>query len=163
MRAFTAMEERAVSERLRRARQAERRARVEWQAARAQGKLVRHQATDAIQRFVQYDELQGSTHASHYYSNFTRMVNVAFLGEQAAKVPHFRDNLDAGQLMTLAMGERVAGLALLESMALGPPYKDCFQAAKARVTTMATMIGGVGMFPQLAGPANSQGSLRTAV
>ncbi|MBF0584699.1 MAG: Rha family transcriptional regulator [Magnetococcales bacterium] len=149
---------------LREAKQAEQRGTLEWQSARASGKAIRHQATDTVQQFVQYAKSQGSTHANHYYSNFTRMVNTAFLGEQAARDPHFRDNLDAGQLVILAMGEHVAGLALLEAMAMGLPYKDCFQTAKARATAMATLMNGVGRFPQLAGPAaNSPGQLATAV
>lgn len=161
--AFTTMEKQATADRLRKARQAERRAEIEWQANRSAGKQVRRAETDAIKAFVEYARGQGSTHAEKYYMIISKMVNTAFLGEQAAGNPHFRDTLDAAQLMTLAMGERVAGLALLEAMALSLPYKACFLAAKARVVALAAMMGGVGTFPQLAGPANSPGTLRVAV
>ena len=124
---------------------------------------MRHQVTDVVQQFVQYAESQGSTHASRCYGNFTRMVTTAFLGEQAGKDPHFRDNLDAGQLMTLAMVERVAGLTLQEAMGLGLPYKMCFQAAKARVTAVSALMQGAGAVPILPSPANSSSLLSLAV
>ena len=91
------------------------------------------------------------------------MVNAAFLGEQASKDPRFWDNLDAGQLMMLAMVERVAGLALQEAMGMGLPYKVCFQAAKARATAVSALMQGAGAFPMLPGPANSPGTLSLAV
>ena len=72
-------------------------------------------------------------------------------------------NLDAGQLMPLAMVERVGGLALQEAMGLGLPYKVCFQVAKARATAVAALMNGAGTVPMLTGPANSPGRLAVAV
>ena len=143
LRAFTAMEHLAATDRLRKARQAERRAQVEWQSARSEGKVVRRQETDVIQEFVQYACEQGSVNSNRYYMSITKMVK-SVLGEQAK-----RDTLDAGELMTLAVAERVTAQALQEAMCAGLPYKVIYQSVKAKVTTLAALVQGISAVPMV--------------
>lgn len=160
--AFNRMERFINVEMQKKARQTARQGQLEWQEARSTGKAVRSQMTDTIQAFVEYAESQGSQSAWRYYGNFSKMVNAAILGEQANRNPNFRDNLDAGQLMFLAMGEKVAGQSLLEGMGADLPYKSCFQAAKAKVTAMGELLKGMGTVPMLpvpGNPANTQSGL----
>ncbi|MBF0463263.1 MAG: ORF6N domain-containing protein [Magnetococcales bacterium] len=157
MRAFTAMEAQAAKETMRRARQTARQGQLEWQANRANGVAIRRELTDAIQAFIEYARGQGSTHAERYYSNLTRMTR-SVLGERAN-----RDDLDAGQLVALAMAERIAAQAIQAGVQAALPYKAIYQAAKGRVTTMVAMMNGAGTVPMLTGPANSPGRLAVAV
>ncbi|MEO5332842.1 MAG: Rha family transcriptional regulator [Magnetococcus sp. YQC-5] len=157
--AFNRMEQFINVEMQKKAKQSERRGELEWQANRATGKAVRSQMTDTIKVFVEYARSQGSQNASRYYGNFSKMVNTAILGEQANCNPNFRDTLDAGQLMFLAMGEKVAGQSLLEGMGAGLPYKACFQVARSQVTALGVMLGDVGKFPMLLGPGVSANAL----
>ncbi|MBF0463132.1 MAG: hypothetical protein HQL87_17330 [Magnetococcales bacterium] len=60
----------------------------------------------------------------------TKMVNAAALGETAN-----RDNLDAGQLVTLAFAERIAAQAIQSAIQAGEHYKAVYQSAKTKVTT----------------------------
>lgn len=161
--AFNRME-RYISEEIhRKARQAEQRGQLEWQMNRATGKVVRHELTDAIKVFVEYAKAQGSRSADTYYLNVSKMINDAILGKQANKDPHFRDGLDAGQLMLLANAEKLAGQVLLESMQAALPYKACFQAAKEEVTKLAKLMRRAGSTLLLGGPANAQIELSVAV
>ncbi|MBF0182270.1 MAG: ORF6N domain-containing protein [Magnetococcales bacterium] len=140
MRAFSTLEERAIRDAQRRARQAERRATLEWQAARSTGKAIRRQETDAIKAFVEYARGQGSRNAERYYLAISRMVNSILLTGQ----PN-RDTLDAGQLVLLATGERVVSQALQEAIQAALPYREGFRLAKARVASLGAIMGSTGM------------------
>ena len=143
MRAFSAMEEKFESETIRKARQAEKRAQLEWQQSRAEGKTIRHQETDAIKAFIQYATAQGSKSASKYYLAITKMVNQAlfvvapdFIGKE-----NFRDLLNGDQLENVRTAEVQVARVLQEEMKKEVPYKKIYQKAKARVNALAELIG----------------------
>ncbi|MBF0421310.1 MAG: Rha family transcriptional regulator [Magnetococcales bacterium] len=148
---------------LRKARQAERRSQLEWQANRTNGKVVRHDLTDAIKEFIEYAKKQGSQKADRYYESITRMVNDIILGKHSNKDPHFRDKLDAGQLMLLANAEKLAGQVLFESMQQALPYKACYQAAKDEVSKLAKLMKRFIIIPSLGCPSNSPSNILMAV
>lgn len=152
--AFNAMLRHINEEIQRKASQAERRAQLEWQSTRATGKVVRHDLTDIIQVFVEYAIGQGSQNADTYYRNVSRMINRILMGEESNKDPHFRDKLDAGQLITLATAERLAGQAILDAMQQVLPYKSVFQAAKTEVTKLAELMKPFDHILLLGGPVN---------
>ena len=156
------METQAVKETMRRARQTAQQGQLEWQANRAGGRVIRRELTDAIQAFIEYARDQGSVNGGKYFMIISKMVNAAVLGEQASKDPHFRDRLDAGQLMALAFVERVAAQAIHGAIQAGEHYKAVYQSAKTKVTTLAGMMNGAGVFPALSMPANSPGTLSLA-
>ncbi|MBF0371621.1 MAG: Rha family transcriptional regulator [Magnetococcales bacterium] len=146
---------------LRLARQAERRAQVEWQAARTNGKIARREETDAIKEFVEYARQQGSENAFRYFMVITKMLNqVLFPKEPGRSRPKdFRDQLDQPQLNALEMGERVVVRALREGMASGLPYREVFQIAKGRAVILADVVG-MNITPLVGdAPANSAGVL----
>lgn len=145
----------AAKAELRKARQAERHAQLEWQQARSTGKLTRREETDTIRTFIGYAKGQGSRNAEMYYLSLSAMVNRALFGLEPKNTPdHFRDTLDAAQLGHLRMAEIAVGRALTEGMANTLPYKAIFTFAKERVKQLIAMVGKP--HPLLAGePANT--------
>ena len=163
MRAFSALEELAAKaefqsarEALRKARQSERRAQLEWQEARTTGKLARREETDAIKEFVGYARGQGSQNAQQYYLALSKMVNkeLFFLGNGESH-GNLRETLDARQLTTLKVADRVVARALREGMESGREYKTVFAEAKGKIKLLAQLVGKTS--PALLGePANTQ-------
>lgn len=141
-------------------RQAERRATVEWQEARAKGKIARRLETDTIKVFVEYATRQGSKNAKRYYENITRMEYRAlfFLDAVLMKEGNLRDRLDLGQLSSLDVADRVVSRTLQECMEVGMHYKNIYQAAKDKVNLLAAVVGKCNV-PALDGPANAQAIL----
>lgn len=45
-----------------------------YQIADQEERITRRTETDVIKEFVEYARAQGSTHADHYYSNYTRLA-----------------------------------------------------------------------------------------
>lgn len=149
VRAFTAMEVETANnvlqsarETLRKARQAERHAQLEWQQARSTGKQTRREETDIIKEFIGYAKGQGSKSAEMYYLAFSVMVNRELFGLEPKNTPeNFRDTLDAAQLSHVRMAEIATGRALTEGMAKILPYKAVFAFAKERVRLLVQMVG----------------------
>ncbi len=133
--AFDAMEEAAMKN----ARQSEKRATVEWQRDRANGKVARKVETDIIQEFVAYATRQGSKNANMYYSNLTRMTYRAMgLVEQGLKVPNgLRDMLEGVELHFLGTAEFICSNAIQTGMDQRMQYKLIYQFAKERVQSFA--------------------------
>jgi phage regulator Rha-like protein len=133
--------------RLRRA--AERRATLDWQQARIEGKDARRRETDTIQEFVKYATKQGSSNAGKYFTNITKMTYRAlFLVEQGLRTPNgLRDLLDGMQLTFLATAEYVCAKALRDGMDLGMPYKAIYLLARERVEGYTAAVGRTPALP----------------
>ena len=117
-----------------------RQADTEWLAQRAAGKITRREETDTIKKFVEYATAQGSTSASRYYCNISKMQNKAlFILEQ--KFPNLRDLLDLNQLATADVSDAIVSKALSEGMHSNLHYKDIYQLAKKRVEAFAELRG----------------------
>ena len=125
-------------------RQAERRATLEWQDARQEGKTARRELAAVLAAFVVYARGQGSVHADRYFMNITRMVYRTFFDLTPAmerELRHtIRDHLDARQLRDLAMVEERLALALEDQMIQGRHYKAIFEEVRAFVVDMARMF-----------------------
>ncbi|MBF0181317.1 MAG: Rha family transcriptional regulator [Magnetococcales bacterium] len=143
--AFNVMERHILQEakaELRKARQAARQCQLEWQQARATGKLIRREETDTIREFISYAKGQGSRNAEMYFLSLSAMVNRELFGLEPKNTPeHFRDTLDAAQLGHIRMADIAVARALTEGMAKTLPYKAVFAFAKERVRTLVQMVG----------------------
>lgn len=92
-------------------------------------KATRKTETDIIKEFVEYARAQGSTHADHYYSNYTRL---------AYKSVGITDKTTAAgsQLDDLSLVEHLIAHTLRTGMAAGRNYKDIYQDCKNRLEAM---------------------------
>lgn len=115
---------------------------IEWRVARGQTRLVRHDLTDCIKRFVDYATAQGSKNASMYYSNITKMEYSALsLISQREKVPsNFRDTLQLIELSFLMTAEYAAQNAIEYGMSEGLHYKDIYALARQKVLAFAETV-----------------------
>jgi hypothetical protein len=112
----------------------------EYQVTRNAGKIVRKQTTDAMQRFVEYAESQGSRNANMYYSNITRMLNgLLFIVE--GKYKNLRNVMDIQQLMTCSSAEQIIDRGLLDGMSRKKPYKEIYKNVRGRVEQFAELHG----------------------
>ena len=91
-----------------------------YQIADQEERTTRRAETDVIKEFVEYARAQGSTHADHYYSNYTRL---------AYKSVGITDKTTAAgsQLDDLALVEHLITHTLRTGMAAGRNYKDIYQ------------------------------------
>lgn len=115
---------------------------LEWKQARIQSKESRKNVTDTIKEFVDYSITQGSSSATKYYMNITKMEYAALeLIQSKEKIPSgFRDTLDMLDLCFLQAAEQVCRAAIKEGMDRKFPYKEIFLLAKDRVTKYAETV-----------------------
>ena len=100
-----------------------------YQIADQEERSTRRAETDVIKEFVEYARAQGSTHADHYYSNYTRL---------AYKSVGITDKTTAAgsQLDDLSLVEHLIAHTLRTGMAAGRNYKDIYQDCKNRLEAM---------------------------
>lgn len=100
-----------------------------YQIADQEERITRRAETDVIKEFVEYARAQGSTHADHYYSNYTRL---------AYKSVGITDKTTAAgsQLDDLALVEHLITHTLRTGMVAGHNYKDIYQDCKNRLEAM---------------------------
>lgn len=113
---------------------------LEWQEARAQGKVEYKLKADVTAEFIQYAIAQGSKSADKYHMNLAKMENKALflLGQ---KYPNVREMLDTQQLNTVQTADRMIKKALQDGMEQGLPYKEIYKLARERVERFAQDIG----------------------
>ena len=102
---------------------------VAYQLSDQAEKTTRKTETDIIKEFVEYARAQGSTHADHYYSNYTRL---------AYKAVGITDKTTAAgmQLEDLSLVEHLIAHTLKAGMAAGCNYRDIYQDCKNRLEAM---------------------------
>ncbi|MDB2176091.1 Rha family transcriptional regulator [Blautia wexlerae] len=95
-------------------------------------KATRKTETDIIKEFVEYARAQGSTHADHYYSNYTRL---------AYKAAGITDKTTAAglQLDELSLVEHMITHTLKAGMAAGYSYRNIYQTCKDRLEAMQSL------------------------
>ena len=100
-----------------------------YQIADQAEKATRRAETDVIKEFVEYARAQGSTHADHYYTNYTRL---------AYKAAGITDKATAAgiQLDDLSLVEHLIAHTLRTGMAAGCNYKEIYQDCKDRLKAM---------------------------
>lgn len=100
-----------------------------WLETRQQGKLIRREETDTIQKLVEYAKSQGSSHSNWLYRNYTDIAN------KMAGVTD-RDTATFLQLTDLSTAERMIAKIVLDGMEEGKHYKEIFQECKERLETV---------------------------
>ena len=111
-----------------------------YQVTRDAGKLVRKQATDAMQEFQEYARSQGSSSPEMYYMSITKMMNgLLFIVE--GKFKNLRNIMTIPQLMTVSSAEHIIDKALRDGMKNNMFYKDIFQEVKKKVMVFAELHG----------------------
>lgn len=100
-----------------------------YQRADQAEKATRRAETDVIREFVEYARAQGSTHADHYYTNYTRL---------AYKAAGITDKATAAgiQLDDLSLVEHLIAHTLRTGMTAGRNYKEIYQDCKDRLKAM---------------------------
>ena len=112
----------------------------DWISQRQSGKLIHHEKTDVIKKFIEYARSQGSSHAEMYYQNLAKMENQSmFILEQ--KFKNLRDILSINQLSTVSTADAIAARAIEEGMEKGLHYKEIYQLAKKRVEIFSEIRG----------------------
>lgn len=112
---------------------------LEWKQQREQGKLIRREETDVIQKFVEYASGQGSKNSKWYYKHFTNATYKA-LQLVEHKQPKLRDTLDMLELNQLLLAENVALRSLEENMKTGEHYKAIFANVKHDIEKFASTL-----------------------
>jgi phage regulator Rha-like protein len=108
-----------------------------WISKRDQGKLERKQETDVIKTFVDYATKQGSTEASRYYGNITKMTNKALeLLIQSGHGKPLRDLATVTELGFIQVVDNRASEAIKDGMERELPYKEIYKFAKNEVETL---------------------------
>ena len=100
-----------------------------WIETRQQGKLIRKEETNIIQKLVEYAKEQGSGHADMLYMTYTKLAN------KMAGVTS-RDTATNAQLNDLSTMERLIAKVVLDGMEEGKHYKDIYKDSKQRLETV---------------------------
>lgn len=118
------------------------RASIEWQSARAEGKLVRREETDMIAHFIEYAKMQGSKGAAHYFKLFTTTTYTQLFDMKGTEEKDLREKLTSVQLQTLLVAENAVADIIYGGILAERPYKDVYQDAKAKLAEIASALGG---------------------
>lgn len=100
-----------------------------WIETRRQGKLIRRDETNVIQKLVEYAREQGSTHAEMLYMTYSKLAN------KMAGITN-RDQASILQLNDLTTMERIIAKVVIDGMEQGIHYKDIYQQSKERLETV---------------------------
>jgi len=111
-----------------------------WQAARVEGKKTRRLETDAIKAFVEYAKAHVSKNPDKYYTNFTKLANLA-VGLEAGN----RDKATTAQLFDLRVIENVIDKAILNEIADCTEYHRAYQNVKIKVLQVAALAISSGL------------------
>lgn len=111
----------------------------EWLIKRQETKIMRRELNDTIQEFVNYARSQGSKSADKYYMNFSRMeLTGLFIIEQ--RYPNARDVMSVRQLNLIEMADEAIAISLKESMQKELHYKECYKAAKDKISLLVKIF-----------------------
>lgn len=100
-----------------------------WLETRQQGKLIRKDETDVIQKLVEYAREQGSGHADMLYMTYTKLAN-RMVGITT------RDSATNSQLNDLSTMERIIANVVIDEMEQGVHYKQIYKDCKERMETV---------------------------
>lgn len=100
-----------------------------WIETRQQGKLIRREETNVIQKLVEYAKEQGSTHANMLYMTYSKLAN---------KMAGITDREQATilQLNDLSTMERIIAKVVIDGMEQGIHYKEIYKQSKDRLETV---------------------------
>ena len=97
-----------------------------WLEQRTQGKLVRKEETDTIQKLTEYARLQGSEHSNMLYMTYSKLAN------KMASIDD-RENATIQQLSELTFIENIILNQIVVGMKAGIHYKEIYQDCKKQI------------------------------
>ena len=100
-----------------------------WLETRQQGKLIRKDETNVIQKLVEYAKEQGSGHADMLYMTYTKLAN------KMVGITN-RDTATNAQLNDLSTMERLIAKVVIDGMEQGKHYKEIYKDSKERLETV---------------------------
>ena len=106
----------------------------DWLLIRQNGKLIRRNETDAIQKLIPYAESQGSKNARMFYVNYSALVN-----KQVGLKSKQRDIATWEQLQAIRMLEDMITRTIQELMAMDVYYKDIYKICKSKAEQFAQL------------------------
>jgi Rha family phage regulatory protein len=98
---------------------------AEYLEARAAGKRIRREETDAIKELTEYAKEQGSQHPEKYYKIYSDLAN------KIAGVKK-REQANITQIATISVAEKAISTIIKQDMSEGYHYKDIYKDAKDR-------------------------------
>lgn len=112
---------------------------AEYLEARAAGKRIRREETDAIKELTEYAREQGSQHPEKYYTIYSTLAN------KIAGVKK-REQANITQIATISVAEKAISTIIRQDMSEGYHYKDIYKDAKDRTQPLKDIsvltIGG---------------------
>lgn len=102
---------------------------AEWIETRKQGKLIRKDETNIIQKLVEYAKEQGSSHADMLYMTYSKLAN------KMAGITN-REQATILQLNDLSTMERIIAKVVLDGMEQNVHYKEIYKQSKERLETV---------------------------
>ena len=94
-----------------------------WIDTRSQGKMIRKEETDMIQKLIQYAKEQGSEHSDMLYITYSRLAN------KMAGIKN-RDEADVRKLNLLLMIENIIKNVIDRGMEADRGYKEIYKDCK---------------------------------
>ena len=110
--------------------------RMEWDEARAGGKVTRRKLTDTLADLFRYAVERDEFHHEDgiLYANYSKLINKV-VGVNAGE----RDNLPAKQLFELDTCEHICAKVINASMTAGKSHHDIYEACKAKLEAWRTL------------------------
>lgn len=112
---------------------------AEYLEARAAGKRIRREETDAIKELTEYAREQGSQHPEKYYTIYSTLAN------KIAGVKK-REQANITQIATISVAEKAISTIIRQDMSEGYHYKDIYKDARDRTQPLKDIsvltIGG---------------------
>jgi len=106
-----------------------------WLETRQQGKLIRKDETNVLQKLVEYAKEQGSTHADMLYMTYTKLAN------KMSGITN-RDTATNAQLNDLSTMERLIANVVIDGMKNEKHYKDIYKESKSRLEMVTGWLKG---------------------
>ncbi len=120
-------------------------AEIDWERTRIEGKIVRKDLTNGIEKLIEYAKDKGASDAVvFYYANITAEVqkSVVYISKIAKELKkNLRDCLSVKQLSFIMAFEEVVIRAIDKGIEEDIGYKEIYQKIKESCKTLSDLIG----------------------
>lgn len=113
-----------------------------WQPNRIEGKIVRHDLTDAIKQLIIYAKDNGSKNPQMYYIVYTKLVNQLFEFNDFIKTQKDKRNyMNSKQLVELSNIENKLTDIIYKGIENSIYYKDIYLTCKEKIDKYVELFG----------------------
>jgi Rha family phage regulatory protein len=106
----------------------------EWLKTRKDGKMIRRETTDMIQKFIPYAIEQGSSNAERSYIHYSNLAN-----KTVGIKPNSRDKATTLQLLQISMIEDMFTKTIQEQMKKNVFYRNIYKLCKSKANQFAEL------------------------